>query len=266
VVMNKKSLLMAGRSARTLTLAALAVVSLSACTQQKLQQTQAELDTANACLINQEQQGKLLIQQQGTLIEQLQKVQLKLDVQQTMLAERPQVIQMAQPKVACPPPPPTKNAGAEQLLTDKQIVGLREQALIAGLNVVMQARISTNVAYSVIDARNIQMFERNSEEWVRFTIYNPDTKEPHVLERKRLRFQTVQTSTSPNADRRPVVEIRFTIGKLSQRGEFVLADRSDSEFPILIGRNLLRDVMLVDVSGNNLAPLQRTDETAAVKN
>ena len=52
------------------------------------------------------------------------------------------------------------------------------------------------------------------------------------------------------------------IGKLSQRGEFVLADRSDSEFPILIGRNLLRDVMLVDVSGNNLAPLQRTDESA----
>jgi hypothetical protein len=265
--MNKKSLLMTGRSVRTLTLAALAVVYLSACTQQKLQQTQAELNIAHACLIKQEEQGSLLIQQQASVIEHLQKVQLKLDVQQTMLEERPQVIHMTQPKVDCPPPPPASNsASREQLLTDKQIVGLREQALIAGLNVVMQARISTNVAYSVIDARNIQMFERNSEEWVRFTIYNPDTKEPHVLERKRLRFQTVQTATSPNPDRRPVVEIRFTIGKLSQRGEFVLADRSDSEFPILIGRNLLRDVMLVDVSGNNLAPLQRTDEPAAAKN
>lgn len=263
VVMNKNTLLMAGRSVRTLTLAAMAVVSLSACTQQKLVQTQAELDTARECIIKQEAQSQLVTQQQAALIEQLQKVQTQLNVQQTMLQERPQVVQMTTPKMDCPPPPPVKKSTAnEQLLTDKQIVGLREQALIAGLNVVMQARISTNVGYSVIDARNIQMFERNSEEWVRFTIYNPETKEPHVLERKRLRFQTVQTATSPNPDRRPVVEIRFTIGKLSQRGEFVLADRSDSEFPILIGRNLLRDVMLVDVSGNNLAPLQRTDESA----
>ncbi|UUA71524.1 MULTISPECIES: RimK/LysX family protein [unclassified Cellvibrio] len=260
--MNKKTLLMAGRSARTLTLAAMAVVSLSACTQQKLVQTQTELTSARECLVKQEQQGQLMVSQQATLMEQLQKVQTQLNVQQTMLAERPQVIQMAaQPKTDCPPPPPPeKFLSSQPPLSDKQIVGLREQALIAGLNVVMQARISTNVPHSVIDARNIQMFERNSEEWVRFTIYNPDTKEPHVLERKRLRFQTVQTATSANPDRRPVVEIRFTIGKLSQRGEFVLADRSDSEFPILIGRNLLRDVMLVDVSGNNLAPLQRSDD------
>ncbi len=261
--MNKNTLLMAGRPVRTLTLAAMALISLSACTQQKLVQTQAELATAQACIIKQEEQGQLVVQQQAALIEQLQKVQSQLAVQQTMLEERPQVIHMAQPKTDCPPPPPPeKFLSSQPLLSDKQVVGLREQALIAGLNVVMQARISTNVAYSVIDARNIQMFERNSEEWVRFTIYNPDTKEPHVLERKRLRFQTVQTATSPNPDRRPVVEIRFTIGKLSQRGEFVLADRSDSEFPILIGRNLLRDVMLVDVSGNNLAPLQRTDDAA----
>jgi hypothetical protein len=155
-----------------------------------------------------------------------------------------------------------KNQAKEQPLTDKQIVGLREQVLIGGLNMVMQARISTQVANSVVDARNIQMFERNGVEWVRFTIYNPETKEPHVLERKRLRFQTVQTA-NPTPDRRPVVEIRFTIGKLTQKGEFILADRSDSEYPILIGRNLLRDVMLVDVSGNNLAPLQRIDESAS---
>lgn len=264
--MNKKTVLIAGRIARPFLLAAMAVISLSACTQQKLLQSQLQLTGARECIAKHEQQSELLTGQQATLIAQLQKVQTQLSVQQTMLEERPQVIQMAPPKMDCPPPPPVKKATRnERALTDKQIVGLREQALIGGLNVVMQARISTNVAHSVIDARNIQMFERNSEEWVRFTIYNPETKEPHVLERKRLRFQTVQTATTATPDRRPVVEIRFTIGKLSQRGEFVLADRSDSEYPILIGRNLLRDVMLVDVSGNNLAPLQRTEEPVAAK-
>jgi hypothetical protein len=263
--MNKKSVLMIPRHLRNLALVTLAMTSLSACTQSKLQQqTQAELGAAQACIAKQEVQGQQLSGQQAEILRQLQLVQQQLVVQQQAIEARPQVIERIVPQAKCPPVPlaGNKKQTKEQPMTDKQIVGLREQALIAGLNMVMQARISTNVANSVVDARNIQMFERNGEEWVRFTIYNPETKEPHVLERKRLRFQTVQTA-NPTPDRRPVVEIRFTIGKLTQRGEFILADRSDSEYPILIGRNLLRDVMLVDVSGNNLAPLQRVDDAAS---
>ncbi len=263
--MNKKTDLMFPGSLRNLVLAALAITSLSACTHNKLQpQIQAELGTAQACIAKQELQGQQLIEQQAETLRQLQKVQQQLILQQMAIEAKPQVVERIVPQGKCPQVRATNktNQTKEQAATDKQIVGLREQALIAGLNIVMQARISTNVAHSVVDARNIQMFERNSEEWVRFTLYNPDTKEPHVLERKRLRFQTVQTA-NPTPDRRPVVEIRFTIGKLTQRGEFVLADRSASEYPILIGRNLLRDVMLVDVSGNNLAPLQRVEEAAS---
>ena len=265
--MNKKSVL---KTSRILALVAIAVGSLSACTQQKLQQqTQAELDRAHTCIANHEVQSQQFSQQQAEILQQLQQVRQQLVVQQQAIEAKPHVIERLVPQAKCPPAPSASNkanqAREQQSLNDKQIVGLREQALIAGLNVVMQARINTNVANSVIDARNIQMFERNGEEWVRFTIYNPETKEPHVLERKRLRFQTVQTA-NPTPDRRPVVEIRFTIGKLSQRGEFILADRSSSEYPILIGRNLLRDVMLVDVSGNNLAPLQRPDDQRSDNN
>lgn len=263
--MNKNSVLMT-RPLRHVALATLAIASLSACTQQKLhQQTQAQLASANTCVAGYEAQGQQHGQQHAEILRHLQQVKQQLVAQQQAIEAKPQVVERLVPQAKCPKIPAASNntsRAKELLMTDKQIVGLREQALIAGLNVVMQARISTNVANSVIDARNIQMFERNGEEWVRFTIYNPDTKEPHVLERKRLRFQTVQ-GASATPDRRPVVEIRFTIGKLSQRGEFILSDRSDSEFPILIGRNLLRDVMLVDVSGNNLAPLQRVDESSS---
>ena len=262
---NKSLALSLWRPARALSLAAVAMVSLNACTQNKLQQTQADLGLAQACAARHEAQGQQLSAQQTEILRQLEQVKQQLTAQQQALAAKPQVVERQAPKVVCPVVPvvtSNKNQAKEQPLTDKQIVGLREQVLIGGLNMVMQARISTQVANSVVDARNIQMFERNGVEWVRFTIYNPETKEPHVLERKRLRFQTVQTA-NPTPDRRPVVEIRFTIGKLTQKGEFILADRSDSEYPILIGRNLLRDVMLVDVSGNNLAPLQRIDESAS---
>lgn len=266
VAMNKSLVLALWHPARALTLASVVMLSLSACTQSKLQQqTQADLAGAQACIAKQEEQGQQFSGQQAEILRQLQAMQQQLVVQQQAIEAKPQVIERIVPQGKCPPVSASsgkKNQAKVQPQTDKQIVGLREQALIAGLNIVMQARISTNVANSVVDARNIQMFERNGEEWVRFTIYNPETKEPHVLERKRLRFQTVQTA-NPTPDRRPVVEIRFTIGKLTQKGEFILADRSASEYPILIGRNLLRDVMLVDVSGNNLAPLVRVDETAS---
>lgn len=261
----------AGRTVCCLGLLTLALASLSACTNQKLhQQTQANLASAQECIAAHQAQSAEHNQQQAQILAQLQQVQSQLETQQRALEARPQVVERLVPKADCPAPVDNsarKANAKDQGQTDKQVVGLREQTLIAGLNVVMNARINTNAANSVIDARNIQMFERNGEEWVRFTIFNPETKEPHVLERKRLRFQTVQTS-NPTPDRRPVVEIRFTIGKLNQRGEFILADRSTSEYPILIGRNLLRDVMLVDVSGNNLAPLQRSDasSSAAAKN
>jgi hypothetical protein len=223
-------------------------------------------------MAQQQSQAQAAAEQQAAVVASLEQMQKRLAEQQELIAAKPQIIEVPGPKVDCPAVPSiaTKKRRAKTApLIDKQIVGLREQALVGGLDIVMQARISTSVSNSVLDARNIQMFERNGEEWVRFTVYNPVTKEPHVLERKRLRFQTVPAAAgaTASADRRPVVEMRFTIGKLAQKGEFILSDRSDSEFPLLVGRNLLRDVMLVDVSGNYLAPLppKEVKEEAADK-
>ena len=56
------------------------------------------------------------------------------------------------------------------------------------------------------------------------------------------------------------------MGKLTQKGQFVLADRSGSEFPIVLGRNLLRDVMLVDVSGEYMTSIKREEKDAREEN
>lgn len=237
-------------------------MALAACSNTKpLEASQVALQQ---CLGTQEAQGKQEAEHQTQLLTSLAQLQQQLAEQQKILEAKPQIIEVPVTKIVCPASaasPAPKLPPQESPVMDKQVVGLREQVLLTGLNILVPTRINTNVANSVLDARNIQMFERNSEEWVRFTVYNPETKEPHVLERKRLRFQNVTTATNAPGERRPVVEMRFTIGKLTQKGEFILADRSTSEFPLLIGRNLLRDVMLVDVSGNNLAPVQRLDES-----
>lgn len=198
-------------------------------------------------------------QSQQELAQNLQLLQQLLIEQQKVCEARPQVIERVTP-AKCPPVATKQAQSAQKALdTDKQIVGLQENILLTGVNLVMPAKITPQLSYSILDARNIQMFERNSDEWVRFTLYNPDTKEPHVLERKLIGFQNL-TGANKNAERRPIVEVRFTIGKLTQKGQFVLTDRSSSSFPVAVGRNLLRDVMLVDVAGENLAPLVREDK------
>lgn len=203
---------------------------------------------------------------QEQILSQVQQIQSQLIEQQKLIEAKPQVIEKIT-QVTCPPPPSTAKETVktkERSNTDKQIIGLRERVLLTGVNLIMPAKISPQLDHSILDARNIQMFERNSDEWVRFTLYNPDNKEPHVLERKLIGFQNIQ-STNKTTERRPIVEVRFTIGKLTQKGQFVLSDRSSSEFPIVLGRNLLRDVMLVDVSGEYMTNIKREDKKTAEK-
>jgi len=240
----------------------LGLVLLPGCANRHWQDTQTQLQQLRA---DQQQDLQQQSQQQSELNATLAQLQAQLAEQQKMLEEKPRVIEKRTTRIVCPSPaaaPAPKLPPAETPVLDKLVVGLREQVLLPGIDLVVPARINTSVANSVLDARNIQVFERNGEEWVRFTVYDPETKEPHVLERKRLRFQNVTTAVSAN-EKRPVVEMRFTIGKMTQKGEFILADRSDSEYPLLVGRNILRDIMLVDVSGKNLVPLQRTEEASA---
>jgi hypothetical protein len=45
-----------------------------------------------------------------------------------------------------------------------------------------------------------------------------------------------------------------TIGHISQTAEFTLSDRSHLDYQLLIGRNILQDVMVVDVSEKDIAP------------
>lgn len=226
-----------------------------------------DLKQLQLTLGQQETQGKRVEERQDQILSQVQQIQTQLIEQQKLLEAKPQVVEKIT-RIACPPVTSAVSQPAklkEQPNTDKQIVGLREQVLLTGVNLIMPSKVSPQLAHSILDARNIQMFERNSDEWVRFTLYNPENKEPHVLERKLIGFQNIQ-GTNKNTERRPIVEVRFTIGKLTQKGQFVLADRSSSEFPIVLGRNLLRDVMLVDVSGEYMAPIKREEKDTPEEN
>lgn len=247
-----------------------ALLLLCACNSSYFSVKKAELTALDQCQQTQQAQQLLLEQQQARLDEALVLLQTGLEFQKNQADLNPPVaVDQIAAAVKCPapprvtPPPPTN---VEALFLDKQLVGERERVLLTTIDVVLRARINTGVTTSQLDARDIQMFERNGEEWVRFTITDPASGSTHELERKRVRYSPA--SRSEDVPRRPIVEMRIAIGKITQNAEFILLDRNGQPYPMLIGRNVLRDVMLVDVSRSDIAPVVREakePEKAAAK-
>lgn len=139
---------------------------------------------------------------------------------------------------------------------EKLVVGSVEKIRVYPSDLVMDARIDTGAETSSIDARDITEFERDGKNWVRFTLVDRKTNTPHVIERKVVRtVKIMQSSMEQGHEKRLVVTLKITIGNKKELSEFTITNREHMQFPILIGRNALQDVIMVDVSNQYMAPL-----------
>ncbi len=76
---------------------------------------------------------------------------------------------------------------------------------------------------------------------------NPKT-EANWIEAPVLRYVRIRQSTTDNTERRAVVELWVKLGSIHEKAQFTLADRSQMTHPVLLGREFIRDIALVDVS------------------
>lgn len=136
----------------------------------------------------------------------------------------------------------------------KMVVGRMEKVWFPNLNLMLAARVDTGAETSSIDARNVERFERNGKPWVRFEIAQPDTGDTLTVEREVSRVVSIVQSSQPEGERRPVIALEVAVGAAKQTAEFTLSDRSHLNHQAMIGRNILQDVMVVDVSRTNAAP------------
>lgn len=143
---------------------------------------------------------------------------------------------------------PTKEKNI-QTLDSKIIIGATEMIKITPPKITLKARIDTGATTTSIDARNITAFERDSKKWVKFSIF--EGKKEHKMERPVSRTITIKRHGT-EAQERFVIQMRVTAGDITQLIDVSLTDRSNYEYPILIGRNFLKDYFIVDVSGSNL--------------
>lgn len=141
-------------------------------------------------------------------------------------------------------------------LNGKVILGELEWVYFPIIDEHFKARIDSGATTSSISAKNIVKFERDGENWVRFELLHQVTDiEGREIEAKIERTVRIRQSTSDITERRHVVKLSINLGdQLQQMAEFTLADRSDMDYPILLGREFLQDITLIEVGRTYVHP------------
>ena len=114
----------------------------------------------------------------------------------------------------------------------------------------IEAKIDSGAYTSSIHCKNIVAFYKGNDHYVKFTVYdevNPVGREAKVFASKQVKNSFGQ------------IEYRYTIKTtivLFQKQyiiELALTDRSTMKYPVLLGRMLLRDRFVIDVTKKNLS-------------
>ncbi len=141
-------------------------------------------------------------------------------------------------------------AGNEKQLT---IAGWLEVVILSPWQNRLRAKLDTGAKTSSIHAENIETFQQDSQQWVRFNLPQGKSK---TRNKKRVELPVVREVMIKRHDLPPairyVVEIGFCLNQHFYSTEFTLADRKNFNYPILLGRHFLKNTILVDSSDSFL--------------
>ena len=146
-----------------------------------------------------------------------------------------------------------KKKTQQTLDNNRIILGEIENIYLDPPGMEFKARIDTGAQTSSLNAIDKVEFERDGKPFVTFHIADPNSGELIELTR-RIRGHVSIKQHKKKSQRRPVVRIRVKLGDIDEQTDFTLVDRSKFSNQVLIGRNLLKDLAVVDVSKKFVAP------------
>lgn len=127
----------------------------------------------------------------------------------------------------------------------KEIYGWIEWVAVGDDGIRLKAKLDTGATTSSITAEDIQHFKRGGDKWVRFTIRDEHLDGAEIIEAPLARHVRIRRHGG-QTQRRPVVKLGLCVGNIYRERQFSLIDRSGFNYPVLIGRNYMRDHILVD--------------------
>ena len=128
------------------------------------------------------------------------------------------------------------------------IAGWVEKVRIDDLDFEIKSKLDTGARTSSIHAINIKSFKKDDERWVKFTLVLTDSKDKlHEIqmEKPRARRTNIKNHDGEH-DKRHVVDFDVCFNGRKYTTEFTLADRNEYIYDVLLGRQFLKKVAIVD--------------------
>ena len=114
----------------------------------------------------------------------------------------------------------------------------------------LKAQVDTGILSSVIYAQEIMEFERDGDKWMRFNIqveHNDDTV-TQSIEAPVAKIVKSKNASKKDSEKRIRVSLLVRIADVAEEQEFTLIEKKSYNYPIVLGRNFLTDIALVDVA------------------
>ncbi|MCK8515453.1 ATP-dependent zinc protease [Methylonatrum kenyense] len=127
-------------------------------------------------------------------------------------------------------------------LEEQEVLGHVEDVRLMPDDIPAQARLDTGARRSSLHARDIETFDKDGEDWVRFLFDDHDGGK-HDFE---LPLEDeIEVTQASGQETRYVVKIGLCVADQYEETDFTLTDRSALTYPILVGRTFLSEGVLV---------------------
>ena len=129
---------------------------------------------------------------------------------------------------------------------EKIVVGEVEDVILLPWGIKLAARIDTGAALSSLDARDLKL----EDGFVKFKLSKKNGGMSLCLPI----VDWLYIRSSEASEQRPIVEVELCIGSKRVRTRVNLNDRSKVRYPLLIGRNTLKENFVVDCMQERCSP------------
>lgn len=141
-------------------------------------------------------------------------------------------------------------------MKEQTVMGWIEWAVLIPWGVEVKVKLDSGAKTSSLHAESIERFEKEGKAWVRFIIPIEEKEGEKVrqipVERPLIRNVKIKRHHG-DSQRRPVVSLKFCLNGKRHETQFSLVDRSQLNYPVLLGRRFLKNVAIIDPSKTFLA-------------
>jgi hypothetical protein len=130
------------------------------------------------------------------------------------------------------------------------IIGWREWCALPQLNIpAIKVKIDTGARTSALHAFNIQLHHRKGKHYARFAVYPIQGNKTIVINCEALVVdERAITSSNGHREHRYIILTEITLNSQTREIELSLSDRDPLKFRMLLGREALKNLAVIDAS------------------